>query len=136
MALDTGLGVTLTAIPGSWTGNLVGVDLHTSTIPVVDASHLGTTTYREKLVGDLADPGQVTLRMHFQGTTAAPTIGTTGTLTITDALATGESTAANWSGTAIITSVNHGSREIDQLKSLEVVVDWDGYTGPTFTAAT
>jgi len=136
MALDTGLGTTLTAVPGSWTGNLVDVDLHTSTIPTVDASHLGTTTYREKLVGDLAEPGQVTIRLHFQGTTAAPTIGTTGTLTITDPVASGESTAANWSGTAIITSVGHGVRQIDQLKTLEVVLDWDGYTGPTFTAAT
>lgn len=136
MAVDTGLGTTLTASPGSWTGNTIGLDLHTATIPIVDTSHLGTTTYREKVVGDLGEPGQVTVRMQLQGTTAAPTLGATGTLTITDPLATGESTAANWSGTAIVTSVNNGSREIDQLKTLEVVFDWDGQTGPTFTAAT
>ena len=134
MAVDTGLGAVLTAIPGSWTGATIGIDLHTTTIPTIDTSHLGTTTYREKKVGDLAEAGQVTLRLQFVDTVAPPVVGTVGTLTLTDA--NQATTGAIWGGTAIIISVNHGSREIDALNTLEVVIEWDGVTGPTFTLAT
>ena len=88
------------------------------------------------MVGDLIEPGEVTFTIQFVPTTAPPVVGSTGTLTLTDAVASGDSTACNWSGTAIITEVNHGSRVKNQLNTMTVTVKWDGGTGPTFTAAT
>ena len=76
----------------------------------------------------------MTLRLQFVDTVAPPVVGTVGTLTLTDA--NQATTGAIWGGTAIIISVNHGSREIDALNTLEVVIEWDGVTGPTFTLAT
>ena len=136
MAKDTGLGTTLTASPGGWTGDVERFTLHNETIPVVDESHLGTTGYREFRAGDLADAGEVVIRVHFEGDTALPALGTTGTLTITDPLAPGEATAASITGTAIVTGVNRNTREIDVLKTAEMTLKWDGKTGPTFTPAT
>ena len=136
MAEDTGLGATLTALPGSWSGNCEQITLHTATIPTVPDDHLGTTVNMTKRAGDLSDPGQVVLTLQHDNETAPPVNGTTGTLTITDALASGQTTAANWSGTAIVTSVDHGGRVKNELNKLTVTLDWDGKTGPTFTAAT
>jgi hypothetical protein len=35
---------------------------------IVDVSHLGSTTLREKLVGDLLEPGTLTVEGHFKST--------------------------------------------------------------------
>ncbi len=138
MAIDTQHGVVLTAVPGSWTGNLEDVTLHTETIEVVDTSHHGDSAFMTKLAGDLKDAGEVSLVVQFEGDTALPAAGTTGTLTLTDATATGETTPANWSGTAIVTSVDHGTRNknSNELKKATITLTWDGETGPSFTAAT
>lgn len=52
--------------------------------PAVDTTHLGTTAARTFKSGELYDPGEVTVALLLDPTTAPPIISTaTGTLTIT-----------------------------------------------------
>ena len=134
MAIDTGLGTVLTAFPGSWTGGTISIDLGEETIPTIDISHLGTTSYRRVIAGDLKDAGHVTIVIQFDDSAALPNLGDSGTLTITDA--NYGTSGAIWGGSGIVTRVNRGSRSIDELKTAEVDIQWDGATGPTFTAST
>ena len=135
MAIDTGLGAALTAMPGSWTGAVTSIELHTTELPMVSTSHLGTTTNRTVMAGDLATPGSVTLELQFVPTTAPPVVGDAGTLTITDALQAGDVSAANYTGTARVSSVAHGDRVANELNMMSVTVEWTGVTGPTFAVA-
>ena len=93
-------------------------------IPVIDATHLGTTGMRTKIAGDLKDPQQFTVTFQHDGSGTMPTIGTVYTITITAPLASGDGTAENWAGTAICTDVRGPdfSSDTEALQTTEI--DW------------
>lgn len=137
MAVDTGHGASITfgTTGGTWLCRQIsGPEV---TRPVVDTSHLATTTKRTKMAGDLDDWGPVVLQILFQGTQGLPARSTSAeTITITHPTAPGGSTPATLAGTALINRVKYPDFQTNELQIGEIEFTYDGGTGPTWTAAT
>ena len=129
--LDTGLGasITFSGLVAPWTS----IEFGGQTIEALDASSLASTGFIEKLVSDLADAGTVTVQYHWDTADDILTIGTTSSLTVTFPKRTGEATAANMAGTAIVTDVTPPALHRGEIQVGSVTFEWDGYTGPTYT---
>ncbi len=136
MAIDTGHGATISFGTQGGTWRATRITPSAESRPAIDASHLGTTGYREFLPGDLINAGEFVVEFQFQGNQGLPTRTTAETVTITHALASGEATAATIAGTAFVTEAKYPDLNTDELKKGSFTVKWDGYTGPTYTAAT
>ena len=100
-------------------------------IPVIDATHLGTTGQRIRMVGDLADPQQFTVTHQHDGSGTIPVRGTTYTVTVTMSLASGDGTAEKWAGTAICQDVTspEASSDTPALQMITTVWQPDGGFG-------
>lgn len=97
---------------------------------------LSTTGEKTYIPDDLIEPGQLTCTYYYnQSETAFAPIGAAAeTITITFPLKSGEGTAATLAGTGFL--VNHKSADLQngELMMGEFTVQFDGKTGPTFTA--
>lgn len=135
MAIDTGHGasITFSSTGGTWLCRQISGPR--VTLPIVNASYLGTATDEEKLPGDLNDWGPVTLEILYQGSQGLPARGVVQTITITHPLATGNTTPANLAGTGFITEVEFPNFQTNTMQMGTIVFTFDGYTGPTYTAA-
>lgn len=140
MSLDRGQlqhGATFTfgTDGGSW--NLLSVGRYGEPIPVIDDTHMGTTTRRTKLPGDLADPQSLTIVVQNDSKEAYPTQGLAQTMTITYPLESGDSTAENMAGSGFIMDIRRPEFNVDTeaVQTLEIDIQYDGYTGPTRTVA-
>lgn len=136
MAIDTGHGATLTFGTQGGSYSITNIGGHEETRPVVDTSHLGTTTNRTSMPGDLAELPAFTVSFFFDGTTGCPTFAVAETVTVTHPLAAGGSTAANIAGTAYVIRRKHPDLTTNEMQVGEVDIVWDGGTGPTLTVAT
>ena len=99
---------------------------------ILDVSHLGSSTWREKLVGDLAEPGTVT--MEIQADTATrwtPGSASAGALTIIDKMIAPETGAGQIAGDAWLQSAEK-TTETEEVVTWTLIWQWK--TGPTFTA--
>lgn len=65
MAVRTGTGCSITLASSDYDVNILAVSDGGASIPVVDTTHLGTTTARTKIVGDLIDFGEWTIEIHI-----------------------------------------------------------------------
>lgn len=136
MAIDTGHGSTITFGTQGGTWRATRIAGHAETRPVVDTTYHATTTRRTNMPGDLAEMGPFTVVFQFQGNQGLPTETNPETITVTHPLASGESTAATIAGTGYVTRRKFPDLETNALKMGEFDIQWDGLTGPTFTAAT
>lgn len=72
---DVGTGTTLTSPTGTTlTDEIVGIEWSDWERPKIDTTHLGSSTVRSKIPGDLYDVGDITLDCHFD-CTLAPDMG-------------------------------------------------------------
>lgn len=63
---DVGTGIILT-FGGTFTAEIKRLAIDGISVPVVDISHLGTTTVRKKLAGKLRNAGVLTVDIHWKG---------------------------------------------------------------------
>ncbi len=132
---DTGNGATLT-LPGSYSVALITISPGTKTLPTIDSSTLATTGTREQIPGDINDVASFKATFKWIASTAEPALGTVGTCTLTyPALTTVASNAANYSGTGFLTSWKQPEMANNTLQVGELEFQFDGDTGPTYTAA-
>ena len=111
-------------------------------VPVVDASHLGTTSFREKLSGELKDVAPIPIRVQFDGTDGLPNIGATPeTVTITWPIAPGDTVAASYAGTAFLSrrkfaDMDIGAVDTPMIGEFDVVYNGGYNSGsvPAYTA--
>ena len=137
MAIDTGHGATITFGTQGGTWRCTRIAGHTEDRPDIDATYLATTSYKEYVPGDLLEPGEFVIDFQFQGTQGCPARSAVAeTVTITHPLAYGGATAATVAGTAYVKSVKFPDMSTNELQMAQATVKWDGYTGPTYTAAT
>jgi hypothetical protein len=136
MAIDTGHGATITFGTQGGTWRCIRIPGHAETRPVVDTTYLATTTTRTNMPGDLKECSTFTVQVQFQGNQGLPTLTTAETVTITHPLASGGATAATVAGTGYVTRRKYPDMETNALQVAEFDIQWDGGTGPTFTAAT
>jgi len=78
-------------------------------IPTIDITNLATVTQRPYIVGDLKDVPEFTVVFQNDGTSTLPVLGTEYTTTITAPLASGDSVAEKWAGSAIVTGISSPS---------------------------
>ena len=119
---------------GSW--EYLNIGRYSEPIPVIDDTHLGTTSRRAKLPGDLGDPQVVTLVLQNKSGATLPTKGLVQTGTITSPLS-GFAVAEKWAGTGFVVDIRTPEFQSDSEGIQTIEVDWqfDGKTGPARTAA-
>lgn len=131
---DTGNLATLT-LPGSFSPAIITISPGAAVLAPVDATVLATVTDQELIVGDIVVHGENTVVFKWVGSVAKPTLGTTGTCTITAPLTGALTNAATYSGTGHITSWKPPDIANGEMMKGEVKFVFDGETGPTFTPA-
>lgn len=148
LAGDTGNGATLTFAANMGFGT-VSTELACTSIVAggfqrggVDVSDLTTSTIEQAIPTDLAKPkaGKAKYKFLTKPATSfasivAPTSAAAGSVVITWPLRTGETTAANYTGTAFITDFTLPTLENGVLQEGEIEIQYDGDTGPSFTKA-
>ena len=145
---DTGNGATLTFAAnmgfGSTTTSMsMAIDITPGeqSIGIVDVSTLATSGVMETIPSDLAEFAESSARVKWL-TSAASTVAmnaslpaSAGSVVLTYPLRTGETTAANFTGTAFVVGHTLPSFANGQLQTGEVKWKYDGDTGPTYTGA-
>lgn len=104
----------------------------------LDESDLLTSGFKKFTPDDLADPGSVALKMFFDPRKALPTIGAVEVVTITFPAHKGYTgaTRAKVTGTAFLGEGGTPELKNGSLMEVDVTLEWDGHTGPAFTAET
>lgn len=134
--VDVGTGTTFTlSTSTTFVPHLRGIKLSPETVAALDATYMGTTGYREMIQGDLKTPGQITLDADFNPSLASPlgTAAQTGTLTLP--IPPGGSAGATIVGTGFFISVNDADIQLEDKMGATHIWQFDGFTGPTLTAA-
>ncbi|MCH8853917.1 MAG: hypothetical protein IID41_14890, partial [Planctomycetes bacterium] len=78
---DLGTGTSITFASGFF-AEITDVSWDGIEREFIDKSHMGSTDAREFLIGDLYDPGSLTIQIHFQEATVPPITGTFETVTV------------------------------------------------------
>jgi hypothetical protein len=113
---DIGTGATLTY--AGLTANLMSVEVSGVAREAIESSHLGTTTARTFVVGDLYDPGTIEAEIQYDTedpmTNMAVYDDAASVLTLTFPLATGDATAATLAASAFVVdhSISVGLEEL------------------------
>lgn len=117
-------------------GKVVRIEFPEEALERVECSHLGTDIYKSYIPADLVDPPQVNVTVNFETLHKVPFTGQAlGTVTITFPLRPGEQTAASYAGTGYIGAVTMPTLANGELQQIQLRIDFDGVTGPTFTKA-
>lgn len=133
---DTGHGATLTLSSNNGSYKIRRIVGFRENLPVVDISYLGSTGFRDKMPGDLVEVDAFEVDVLFEAVTGLPPTGTVETATITYPLqSSGATTAANTAGTAFINSRKWPDLQTNNEMVGTISIQFDGLTGPTFTAA-
>ncbi len=106
-AVNTSTGSSI-AFASSFFAQILECSWDGITVPSIDTTHFGSTagngtaTFggRTYMAGDLADPGSLKVKIHFNPDTAIPVHATAATLTLTIA---GSTVPATWACTAFFT---------------------------------
>ena len=134
MSCMTGNGTTFSLSTTTFTADVISIDGNEPTIEALDKSHLGTTGNMSKCPGDLIDQGSVTIEFFFDPD-EIPAIGVVETGTITFPVPAGKATGAILAGTGFITSFKWGPAENNTLMRGTLTFEYDGETGPAWTAS-
>lgn len=129
----TGQGATLTFTPVS--GAIRSITMSDFQLGAIEDSDLSTDNFKTYIANDLAEPGTITVEIIFDSTNALPTLGASGTVTVTFPL-DGNTTAANFAGTGFVSGVKVPDLQLGELQIATVTIQMDGKTEPAFTAAT
>jgi len=91
---DVGTGATIVFATSAFTGNILSISWSGISRTPIDTTHLGSTTARSFMAGDLYDPGEIQVEMAFDPAAAPPYGGAAETVTITFPAATPKTWAA------------------------------------------
>lgn len=134
---NTGLGATLV-----FSGDIVLTGLRIRSIgalresvEALDDTALDSLGYYEVVPDDLLKTDPVQLETYYDGKKTIPT-GVCGTMTITFPLLPTETTPATVTGTGFIVDHSKPSLAPGQRLITNLTIQFDGKTGPAFTAAT
>ena len=131
---DTGNGATFTR--SGTTVDIVAIVIGDQRIDLLDVSLLSTTGFMEKIAADLADAGEFTIEYLYDAADAAQSLGGAAVSSvITWPLQSGESTAANITGTAILIGNKYPDFRNNEVQNASLTYGWDGVTGPTLTVS-
>lgn len=99
----------------------------------IDTTHLGTTTARTFIPGDLYDPGMLNVEVQFDPSTALPMLLVAETITLSFPIPAGSSTHPTWAASGFITKYKPGVK-LEALMTGTLEIKFSGQI--TVTAAT
>lgn len=134
--VDIGTGSTFTLSSTTlFVPKVRSIKLSPETVAAIDVTNMGTTGYREMIQSDLKTPGQVTLDCDYNPSLASPLGNAAQTGTLTLPIPSGGSAGATLAGTGFFISVNDADIPLEDKMGATHVWQFDGFTGPTLTAA-
>lgn len=108
MAIDNGTGASITFGTSSFSATVTAINGEAIERVAIETSHLGTTTARTFIPGDLFDPGEVSLELLFDPDNKPPLNGAAETITVTFPVAAGETNGATWAASGFVTGFSYG----------------------------
>lgn len=134
---DTPTGITVAFGTSSFTASISAVNVTGMERAAIDVTHLGSTTYRDFIPGDLSNPGTVEATFWFDPNEQPPIAAAPETLTVTWPIPSGGIGGATLVGTGFVTSWSVDASGGDEsAMSGEFTFQFDGGTGPTWTDST
>lgn len=112
---DVGTGVTIVFGTSGFSADIESVNGQSIERPVVETSHMGTTTYKTFMPGDLTDPGGVEFEFHFDPDEQPPITSAAETITITFPIPTGLANGATLASSGFIASWSWGTPLEDKM---------------------
>lgn len=125
MAADVGTGTTIGFGTTGFTAEIMNVDGAAMTREVIDTSHMGSTTWRTFIPGDLSDPGEVTFEFNFDPDEQPPINAPAETITITFPVPQGMAAGATLVGTGFISSWEFSDPFEDKMTGT-ATIKWSG----------
>jgi len=108
--VDIGTGTTIVFATSAFTADLLSVDWSGITRESVETSHMGTAAAasgkmanKTFIPGDLTDPGEISIEIHFNPEDEPPIDAAAEIITITWPLTSLQATAATWAATGFMT---------------------------------
>lgn len=117
---DVGTGTTITFGTSSYAAKVTSVSGEISRT-IVETTDMSTTGARTKRVGDLYDPGSITVQTILNPDEEAPYTSAEETVTVTFPIATGNSSGATCAGTGAVSNFSWSS-EIEGLMTASYTV--------------
>lgn len=135
MAADTGHGATLTLSGNTNSFQIVSINPGGESVESIDVTHLGTTTSKEYIPGDVLETPEGSATVLFNVTTDLPLPASTHTITVTFPVGPDQTTTnkATLVGTGFIMARVYPELVTDTVQEAEINWKLDGGTGPTFT---
>lgn len=128
MALQTGHGTTISGATTGQTANVVSIEPFEISRPSLDVSHLETTGYREKIPGDLADPGGFTVTVLYDGSVHAG--ATFPAITDVAEVWTLDYGSHKYAASGFLTNYTSPTVNTDEVSTCTFTIQWAD--GPTF----
>jgi hypothetical protein len=121
MSAAEGVGLTITFGTSSFSANIIEVSGSGNFQRAkIDATHLGSSTAMQYILASLYDPGDVTLKIQWNGDQVPPTDGVAETITITPPLPSGQSTAGTLVFSAGVTGFPFSVPRAGELMTADV----------------
>ena len=133
---DTGAGATLALTTTGSIGTIKSIKMNEITIDDLETSDLSSTSWKTFIATDLADPGELTADIYFDGDASVPSLGVSETVTLTLPKVVATNTAATYAGTGYVKSYKLPDFDIGELQMATITVKFDGLTPPAWTAET
>lgn len=136
MAVNTGLGATITAwpasaSPGNW--KVISISGFNVSVEALDDTSLASTNFQEMVPADLKAIGPISVECFWNWDEALPTVGTAGTFTFSFPDQSDSTDAGNLSGTGFVTEVETPTLTSGEPTTGSITIQFDGKTGPTWT---
>jgi len=111
--VDIGTGTTLVLATSAYTAELLSVDWSGIERPSIPTSHMATApagagdmANATFIPGDITDPGELSIEVHFNPENEPPIDGPAEVATVTWPLFSGDTVAAKWACSAFVTSLS------------------------------
>ena len=100
---DIGTGTTIAFGTSSFSAELLGISQDGMSRPAIDTSHMGTSTWKTFMPGDLVDNGEVQMEIAFNPDNQPPISAVAETITITFPVPAGSSSGATAAFSGFVT---------------------------------
>lgn len=120
-----GTGATIDFATTGFSAEITAINGQSITREVIDASHLGSTNVRDKILGDLADEGEVQFDFNFDPDEQPPIKQPAETITVTFRIPDGLSNGATAQGSGGITDWSWGVPLEDKMTG-QGTITWLG----------
>lgn len=123
---DIGDGATIAFGTSSFTGSWKTLQ-HTGVTRVsVETTHLGTTSWKTFMPGDLVDPGEISGTLSYDPDAQPPYSGAAETITLSFPVPSGQTNAATMAASGFVTNFDEPTLENDSEMIANVTIKLSG----------